>query len=106
MNQRIPYFWGQYDHFDKQFLTADFSPRKYFRWQAGNTSLVLMDCPDLSSLKAFIEIGQHLTSNGLSAPEIIEADTEVSTLRDDRFPALPETMSFFQFGILKSLYRG
>ncbi len=76
MNQRIPYFWGQYDHFDKQFLTADFSPRKYFRWQAGNTSLVLMDCPDLSSLKAFIEIGQHLTSHGLSAPEIIEADTE------------------------------
>ena len=76
MSQRIPCFWGQYDDFSKQFLTADFSPRKYFRWQSGNTSLVLMDCPDLNSLKAFIEIGNHLAANGLSAPEIIEVDSE------------------------------
>ena len=76
MNQRIPHFWGQYDHFHKQFLTADFSPRKYFRWNSGDTSLVLMDCPDLHSLKAFIDVGHHLTLQGLSAPEVIEADSE------------------------------
>lgn len=76
MNQRIPCFWGQYDHFHKQFLTADFSPRKYFRWQKGDLSVVLMDCPDLDSLKSFIDVGQYIRSQGLSTPEIIEADTE------------------------------
>ncbi len=76
MNQRTPHFWGQYDQFDKQYLTADFSPRKYFRWQKGNASLVLMDCPDLNSLKAFIDVGEHLLSQGLSAPEIIEVDRD------------------------------
>ena len=76
MNERIPHFWGSYEHYQKQYLTADFSPRKYFRWQNGKNCLVLMDCPDLTSLKSFMQVGQYLRDHGLSAPEIIEADTE------------------------------
>ncbi len=76
MNERFPHFGGQYDTFNKQFMTADFSPRKYFRWQKGSTSLVLMDCPDLDSLKAFIDVGGYLLSQGLSAPEILEVDSD------------------------------
>ncbi len=76
MNQRFPHFGGQYDTFEKQFMTADLSPRKYFRWQKGSTSLVLMDCPDLDSLKAFINVGEYLLSQGLSAPKILEVDSD------------------------------
>lgn len=76
MSQRFPNFKGQYDTFDKQFMTADFSPRKYFRWQKGDISLVLMDCPDLDSLKSFIEVDEYLLSQGLSAPKIVEADND------------------------------
>ena len=76
MNERFPHFLEKYNHFNKQYLTADFSPRKYFRWQYEDTSMVLMDCPNLDSLKAFVDVGQYLISQGLSAPEIIEADTE------------------------------
>lgn len=76
MNQRVPHFLGKYDHFSKKYLTADFSPRKYFRWEKGKASLILMDCPDLKSLKAFVDVGQHLLSHGLSAPEIIEIDAD------------------------------
>lgn len=76
MNERIPNFWGQYDHYKKSYLTADFSTRKYFRWQNNAHSLVLMDSPDLESLKAFMVIGQYLREQKLSAPEIIEADPE------------------------------
>ncbi len=75
MSERIPSFWGSYDHYQKQYLTADFSPRKYFRWQNGHNSKILMDCPDLNSLAAFMQVGQYLFDQGLSVPEIIEADT-------------------------------
>ena len=76
MSPRFPHFEGQYDTFDKQFMTTDFSPRKYFRWQKGSTSLVLMDCPDLDSLKAFVDVGEYLLSQGLSAPQILEVDKD------------------------------
>jgi aminoglycoside/choline kinase family phosphotransferase len=76
MNERIPNFWGSYDNYQKHYLTADFSTRRYFRWQNGKNSFVLMDCPDLVSLKSFMEIGQYLRNQNLSAPEIIESDTE------------------------------
>lgn len=76
MSERSPNFLGKYNHFNKQYLTADFSPRKYFRWQHENTSRVLMDSPNLESLSAFMVVGNYLREQGLSAPEIIEADTE------------------------------
>lgn len=76
MSQRVPHFKEKYDTFDKQYMTADFSPRKYFRWQKGNTSLVLMDCPDLDTLKSFIEVDEYLLSQGLSAPKILEVDSD------------------------------
>lgn len=74
MSERIPSFLNHYSHFDKQYLTADLSPRKYFRWKNGSTSFVLMDCPNIDSLKAFIAIDKYLLGQGLSAPEIIEED--------------------------------
>lgn len=76
MNERIPSFFGKYEQFDKAYLTADFSPRKYFRWTNNKTSYVLMDCADLKTLNEFIEVDELLISMGLSAPEIIEKDTD------------------------------
>lgn len=76
MSERSPNFLGKYHHFNKQYLTADFSPRKYFRWQYESTSLILMDSPNVDSLSAFMVVGLYLREQGLSAPEIIEADTE------------------------------
>jgi aminoglycoside/choline kinase family phosphotransferase len=76
MNERIPNFWGSYDHYQKQYLTADLSTRKYFRWQNGKNSLVLMDSPDLDSLQSFVRIDKYLRDQNLSAPEIIESDPE------------------------------
>lgn len=76
MSERYPNFLGKYAHFDKQYLTADFSPRKYFRWVRGTSSFVLMDCPNIDSLKAFMRMDKYLLSHGLSAPEILEADEE------------------------------
>lgn len=76
MNERIPSFFGKYENFDKAYLTADFSPRKYFRWTNNKTSYVLMDCPDLKTLNEFIEVDEFLISIGLSAPEIIAKDTD------------------------------
>lgn len=76
MSERIPNFWGKYDHYQKNYLTSDLSTRKYFRWQNNNHSLVLMDCPDLESLNAFITIDHYLRAQHLSAPEIIESDPE------------------------------
>lgn len=74
--ERRPIFLEKYNHFSKQYLTADLSPRKYFRWKNGNVSFVLMDCSNIDSLKAFITIDRYLISQGLSAPEIVEEDTE------------------------------
>lgn len=76
MTERVPSFFGKYENFDKAYLTADFSPRKYFRWTNNKTSYVLMDCPDLKTINEFIEVDEFLISMGLSAPEIIEKDTD------------------------------
>lgn len=76
MNDRTPIFQSKYDHFTKSYLTADFSPRKYFRWVNESISYVLMDCPDLNSLNSFVAIDEFLVSKGFSAPRIIEIDLE------------------------------
>jgi len=76
LSERSPDFLNKYDNFEKQYLTADFSPRKYFRWINGGSTFVLMDCPNIDSLKAFMRMDKYLISQGLSAPEIIEADEE------------------------------
>ncbi len=76
MNERMPSFLQKYEHFEKQYLTADFSPRKYFRWHHEKTSLILMDSPDLDSLNAFVSVDRYLRSIGLNAPEIYEIDQQ------------------------------
>lgn len=75
-DERAPSFLGRYSQFERQYLTSDLSPRKYFRWRHGDTSLVLMDCPDLDCINAFINVGNYLIRQGLSAPEIIETDLD------------------------------
>ena len=77
MNERMPSFLQKYEHFEKQYLTADFSPRKYFRWHHEKTSLILMDSPDLDSLNAFVSVDRYLRSIGLNAPEIYEIDQQL-----------------------------
>jgi aminoglycoside/choline kinase family phosphotransferase len=76
MIERIPNFFHKYEKFSKSYLTADFSPRKYYRWTNSNASYVLMDSADLKTLNEFIMVDELLLSMGLSAPEIVEKDTE------------------------------
>jgi aminoglycoside/choline kinase family phosphotransferase len=76
MMERIPSFFNKYQHFNKAYLTADFSPRKYYRWTNDKSSYILMDCADLKTLTEFITVDELLISLGLSAPEIIEKDTD------------------------------
>ena len=76
MMERIPNFFQKYEQFNKDYLTADFSPRQYYRWTNAKISYVLMDSVDLKTLNEFIMVDELLLSLGLSAPEIIEQDTE------------------------------
>ena len=59
-------------------LAGDASARRYARLQRpGGDSAVLMDAPppETATLDAFIAIGAHLRAAGLSAPEVLAADT-------------------------------
>lgn len=76
MMARVPNFFQKYEQFNKNYLTADFSPRKYYRWTNNNTSYVLMDSADLKTLNEFIMVDELLRNLDVSAPEIIEKDTE------------------------------
>ncbi|MBV8525127.1 MAG: phosphotransferase [Acetobacteraceae bacterium] len=55
-------------------LAGDASFRRYLRLTGGPLPAVLMDAPPPEDVRAFIRIGRHLASIGLSVPEIIAAD--------------------------------
>ncbi|WP_298285112.1 aminoglycoside phosphotransferase family protein [Acidocella sp.] len=55
-------------------LPADASPRRYYRLE-GTGELLMEVTPDAPDFRAFVTISNHLRALGLSAPEVLAADT-------------------------------
>jgi aminoglycoside/choline kinase family phosphotransferase len=59
-------------------VSGDASFRRYFRFDAGGRSIILMDAPpDLEDSAPFVDIGQRLRDAGLDAPEILAFNLEL-----------------------------
>jgi aminoglycoside/choline kinase family phosphotransferase len=60
-----------------QPVAGDASFRRYFRIEAGNRSLILMDAPpDREDSAPFVDIANRLRSAGLRAPEVFRVDLD------------------------------
>jgi aminoglycoside/choline kinase family phosphotransferase len=58
-------------------VSEDASFRRYFRFRAGERSIILMDAPpDKENSRPFVDIARRLDSAGLNAPEIFRFDFE------------------------------
>jgi aminoglycoside/choline kinase family phosphotransferase len=58
-------------------VSGDASFRRYFRFNDGHRSIILMDAPpDKEDSAPFIDIASRLRSAGLNAPEILEFDLQ------------------------------
>jgi len=71
--------WGATD---RRHLAGDASDRRYERLRAGAATAVLMDNPPggADDPAAFVAMAQHLRSLGLSAPEVLVADSAAGFL--------------------------
>ena len=69
--------WGELPAAQLTAASSDASFRRYFRWQAGPTSLVLMDAPPPNEdCRPFIHVAELLAVAGINVPEILAADVE------------------------------
>ena len=64
-------------------LAQDASFRRYLRISHGPRPAVLMDAPPPEDVGAFLWIGEHLASVGLSVPEILAADLPEGLLLEE-----------------------
>lgn len=57
--------------------SSDASFRRYFRWQAGERSLILMDAPPpQESCRPFVNIAELLAGAGVHVPQVLAAELE------------------------------
>ncbi|MBT8153620.1 phosphotransferase [Epibacterium ulvae] len=89
-------------------MTGDASNRRYDRLYLGGDTAILMDAaPERGeNVRPFIRIGEHLRTQGFSAPEILARDVEngfllLEDLGDDRFKEVLEDAPHRE----KELYR-
>ena len=67
--------WGEVPEAELSPASSDASFRRYFRWQAGERSLILMDAPPpLENCAPFVRIAALLASAGVHVPEVLAAD--------------------------------
>ncbi len=82
LQQQIPRLaaerqWGELNQPSLTAASSDASFRRYFRWQSGVLSLVLMDAPPPNEdCRPFIKVAEQLANAGLNVPEILAADVE------------------------------
>lgn len=63
---------------DLQAVSGDASWRRYFRFNTGDRSIILMDAPpDREDSRPFIDIDRRLRNAGLDAPEILNFNLEL-----------------------------
>ena len=69
--------WGAVPEAELTPASSDASFRRYFRWQAGERSLILMDAPPpQENCEPFVRIAALLASAGVHVPEVLAADLE------------------------------
>lgn len=67
--------WGEVPEAELTAASSDASFRRYFRWQAGERSLILMDAPPpQENCAPFVRIAALLASAGVHVPEVLAAD--------------------------------
>ena len=69
--------WGAVPEAELTPASSDASFRRYFRWQAGERSLILMDAPPpQENCEPFVRIAALLASAGVHVPQVLAADLE------------------------------
>ncbi len=67
--------WGTVPAAELTPASSDASFRRYFRWQAGARSLILMDAPPpQENCEPFVRIAALLASAGVHVPQVLAAD--------------------------------
>ncbi|SDV11227.1 aminoglycoside phosphotransferase family protein [Pseudomonas mucidolens] len=67
--------WGAVPPATLTAASSDASFRRYFRWEGGGRSLVVMDAPPpQENCKPFVEIAQMLAKSGINVPQIYAED--------------------------------
>lgn len=69
--------WGVVPEASLIPASSDASFRRYFRWQAGDRSLILMDAPPpQENCRPFVEVAALLAEAGIHVPEVLAQDLE------------------------------
>jgi aminoglycoside/choline kinase family phosphotransferase len=69
--------WGEVPEVSLVAASSDASFRRYFRWEAGQHSFILMDAPPpQENCQPFVNIAAILGEAGVHVPEILAADLE------------------------------
>ncbi len=69
--------WGAVPAAELAPASSDASFRRYFRWQAGERSLILMDAPPpQENCEPFVRIAALLAGAGVHVPQVLAADLE------------------------------
>lgn len=69
--------WGEVPVASLTPASSDASFRRYFRWQAGERSLIVMDAPPpQEDCRPFVRVAALLAEAGVNVPQILAADLE------------------------------
>ncbi|TVT64000.1 MAG: phosphotransferase [Pseudomonas sp.] len=69
--------WGEVPAAQLTAASSDASFRRYFRWQGGQRSLIVMDAPPpQEDCRPFVKVAQMLDQAGVHVPQILASDLE------------------------------
>ena len=82
LDQQLPHLfaaqgWGAVPQGTLTPASSDASFRRYFRWQAGSRSLILMDAPPpQEDCRPFVKVAELLATAGVHVPRILASDLQ------------------------------
>jgi len=69
--------WGEVPTAELTAASSDASFRRYFRWQGGDRSLIVMDAPPpQEDCRPFVKVAQMLDEAGVHVPQVLAADLQ------------------------------
>ncbi|NCT78476.1 phosphotransferase [Pseudomonas stutzeri] len=69
--------WGEVPTAELTAASSDASFRRYFRWQGGDRSLIVMDAPPpQEDCRPFVKVAQMLDEAGVHVPQVLAADLD------------------------------
>ena len=69
--------WGEVPAGQLSPASSDASFRRYFRWEGGGRSLIVMDAPPpQEDCRPFVKVAAILAPAGIHVPEVLVADLE------------------------------